>query len=46
MQKVNFENKSCHYPGMQEGYNKYLTNFRSIICEVVAYGRLETKDNS
>ena len=31
---------------MQECYNKHLTDFRSIICEVVAYERLKTKENS
>ena len=34
-----------HYPEMQECYNKHLADFRSIICEVVAYERLKTKEN-
>ena len=34
-----------YYPGMQYGYNTLLSNLPSIICQVVAYGRLKTKEN-
>jgi len=33
-----------NYPGMG-CYNTVLSNFRYIICQVVAYGRLKTKKN-
>jgi len=33
-----------NYPGMR-CYNTVLSNFRYIICQVVAYGRLKTKKN-
>jgi len=34
-----------YYPGIQFGYNTLLFNFRTIICQVVTYGRSKTKEN-
>jgi len=31
--------------GIRRSYNTLLPNFLSIICQVVAYGRLQTKEN-
>ena len=36
---------SCTNKGCNNVYNTLLSIFRSIICQVVAYGRLKTKDN-
>ena len=51
--KVNFEEKSClpliNYPSLvlpRSMIMLLLSNFRSIICKAVAYGRLKRKDNS
>jgi len=34
-----------YYPGRPECYNILLSSFHSIICRVLAYGRLKTKEN-
>ena len=34
-----------YYPGIRFGYNNLVLNVRSIICQVVTYGRLKTKQN-
>jgi len=53
MSKVNLEKKSgfslkyfrlLYYPGIRQSFTTLLYNFRSIICEVVVYGRLKTKE--
>lgn len=53
MKNVNFKKKFgfplkyfrlLYYPGMR-CYTTLLSNFRSIICEVVVYGRLKTTEN-
>ena len=33
-------------PGMRLCYNTSFSNFHSIICQVVAYGKLKSKENS
>ena len=54
MLKVNFEKKRyfplrnfhlLYYQGMRWCYNTLLSNLCSIICQVVAYRRLKTKEN-
>ena len=34
-----------YYPGMRYCYNTLLSNLRFIFCQVVAYGRLNKKEN-
>jgi len=43
--KNQFREKVWYYPGMQSCCNTLLSNFRFNICQVVAYGRLKTKEN-
>ena len=57
MWKVNFSKKKIRYsllinfcllynPGMRQCYNTLLSNFRSIISQVVLYGRLQIMESN